>query len=440
MTDALGQPSDRLSTHTHRRRRAERLFHLQVQRNLTRNFITHLGHGMLGQTGFRLLNAPTFLPAYIMMLSGGSEVAVGLALSLQALGMTLTPLVGANLIEHRQRVLPAGFVTGGAMRLMVLAIALAGLWLPEHQALIAIMAFLAMFGLFQGMQGVIFNFLMSKVIPVSKRGRLTGLRNFLAGITSATVAWAAGEYLVGAAPSAAGYSLTFLLAFVLTSLGLLLLIFVREPETPGVRPAMSLGKRLAELPGLLRGDPAFARYVLARALATMGRMAVPFYILHATEDIGVTGTTLGILTFAFTLSGTVSNLVWGATADRFGFRLTFLCSIGLWILATLVLMLGGGLVLTTVVFIGIGAALQGFQNSSMNLTLEFGQRADLPVRIAIANTVSELAGTIGPLLGGVLAAALGYQAVFLTSVTFLIVGGAVVNYYVPEPRLRSTSR
>jgi hypothetical protein len=80
---------------------AERRYELQVKRDLNRNFFAHLVHGMLGQTGFRLINAPTFLPAYIMMLSGGSELIVGLALSLQALGMAVTPLVGANLIEHR---------------------------------------------------------------------------------------------------------------------------------------------------------------------------------------------------------------------------------------------------------------------------------------------------------------------------------------------------
>lgn len=170
----------------------------------------------------------------------------------------------------------------------------------------------------------------------------------------------------------------------------------------------------------------------------MGRMALPFYILFAAEDIGLTGTTLGIMTFAFTLSGTISNLVWGALADRHGFRATFLGAIALWIVATLALMLGGGMWVTAAVFAGIGAAVQGFQNSSMNLTLEFGQRADLPVRIAIANTISELAGTLGPLLGGLLATFYGFQSVFICSVGFLVVGGAVVNYYVPEPRTQGS--
>ncbi len=418
---------------------AERAYAAWVDAHLTRNYLAHLGHGLLGQTGFRLLNAPTFLPAYILLLSGGSNVAVGAILSLQALGMVLTPLLSANLIEHRPRVLPVGFSTGAAMRLMILCIAASGLLLPPTAALWAIGVFILGFGLFMGMQGVIFNFLMSKVIPVSKRGRLTGLRNFLAGMTAAAVAWAAGEFLLGETPSVAGYSWTFVLAFVLTSIGLSMLLFVREPQPPRLRPRTPLTRRLGEIPALLRSDSAFTTYVLARALATMGRMAAPFYILFAGMEIGLTGSVLGILTMAFTLAGTFSNLAWGALADRHGFRLALLGSIALWILSTVALMASSGLLLTALVFIGIGAAFQGFQQSAMNLTLEFGQRDELPMRIALANTASEIAGTMGPILGGILAALLGYQAVFATSIGFLALGGWMLARHVPEPRYRTAS-
>ena len=415
-------------------RHAERRYDIQVKRNLTRNFVAHLLHGMLGQTGFRLIMAPTFVPAYIMMLSGGSQVMVGLALSLQALGMMLTPFVGANLIEHRKKVLPVGFITGGAMRCCVLAVALSGFWLTDDALLYAVMFFLALLGVFQGMQGVIFNFLMSKVIPVSKRGRLTGYRNLLAGITSASVAWVGGHYLIGADPTAAGYSWTFLLAFVLTSIGLCMLLFMHEPEPPIVRQKQSLRARLGEVPALLRSDPAFTSYFVARAIATMGRMSMPFYILYAGQTIGLTGQTLGIVTFAFTIAGTVSNIFWGVVADSRGFRLTFLLSIGLWVASTVLLVFVTTYAVTIIVFVGIGAAVQGFQNSSQNMTLEFGDRQDLPVRIAIANTGSEFAGTLGPLLGGFLAASLGYEWVFMVSIVFLTVGGIVVRFSVPEPR------
>ncbi len=125
----------------------------------------------------------------------------------------------------------------------------------------------------------------------------------------------AASILIGDTPTAAGYSYTFLLAFVLTSIGLSALVAVREPEPPTVRPKESLRTRLAQVPSLLRDDPAFTRYFLARALATMGRMAMPFYILHEGQTQALSGATLGILTFAFTLSGTFSNLRVG-TARR----------------------------------------------------------------------------------------------------------------------------
>jgi len=419
-------------------RRAERRYQIEIRRNLNRNFIVHLVHGMLGQTGFRLVNAPTFLPAYILLLSG-SDIAVGVALALQALGMTLTPFFGANMIEHRARVLPIGLSTGAAMRLSILGMALSGLLLDPPWALWAMFVWLTVFGLTQGMQGVIFNFLMSKVIPVSKRGRLTGLRNFCAGIISAGVAVAGGHYFLGENPDASGYSYTFMLAFVLTMTGLAALSFTREPEPPNLRSRRSLGHSLAGIPALLRDDPGFTRYFIARALATMGRMALPFYILYAGMTLTLTGANLGLITMAFTLAGTFSNLVWGAMGDRYGFRLVYLVSIALWIASTLLLLASDGLAFTIVVFIGIGAAVQGFQNASMNMTLEFGHRNDLPMRLAIANTAAELAGTVGPLLGGIIAHWLGYPSLFVVSVAFLLAGGLMVALQVPEPRHRAES-
>src|SRR5438045_2943719 len=42
--------------------------------NLKRNYLGNYLHGMLGMTGFRLINAPTFLPAYLHQVSGSSAV------------------------------------------------------------------------------------------------------------------------------------------------------------------------------------------------------------------------------------------------------------------------------------------------------------------------------------------------------------------------------
>lgn len=426
--------------HSSEQRQSESLYQMAIRRNLTYNYLLHLIHGLLGQTGFRLVNAPTFMPAFILLLSGNSSFEVGLCLALQAFGMAVSPFFGAYLVEFRKKVLPVGILSGFGMRMMILAIACIALLAPSAYSLPALYIAMLLLGVFMGMQGVIFNFLLSKVIPINQRGRLTGLRNFLSGITASLIAWLAGEYLLGATPTSQGYSYIFFLAFALACIGLLFFAFIREPQPPNVLQRSTITKRFREIPSLLNANPSFKSYTYARALATLGRMAAPFYILYAGQNVGITGQTLGILTFAFTMSGTISNLFWGILADRFGFRTVFLGSLFLWILSTLALLETTQLALISGIFIGIGAAFQGFQNASINMTLEFGETQDLPMRIALANTISEIAGTIGLLIGGLLAAIFSYQLVFMISIAFLISSTLLVLLRVPNPRASHSSK
>jgi MFS family permease len=139
--------------------------------NLKRNYIGNYLHGMMGMTGFRLVNAPTFLPAYLHAISGSNTI-VGLGLALQQVGGVVSPIVGATQIEHRTKVMPAAMWMGGLARMQVLGMAAAG-WLLKGQALVvAILGFMFLFGLFMGAQRVVFSMLMAKVIPISRRGRL----------------------------------------------------------------------------------------------------------------------------------------------------------------------------------------------------------------------------------------------------------------------------
>ena len=413
----------------------EEVYQAEVHRYLPRNYAAHLLHGLLGQTGFRLINAPTLIPAYVLMLSG-SEMAVGLTRSLQFFGMFLSPLLGASLIEHRKRVLGIGLWVGATMRIQVLGIALAGLLLSPKYAVIAIGLFLFLFGFLLGIQGVIFNFLLSKVIPVAKRGRLLGLRNALAGATAAVVAYWGGQHLLNINALGNGYAATFLLAFVLTSVGLCMLFFVREPTPPHMRNPTLLRDRIRDLPTLLRSDRAFTHYFLSRALATMGRMATPFYIVHARDVIGLSGSSVGLLTATFIGANSVANLAWGAMADRTGFRQVFIASLGVWALSVAGMMAAESLTNFVWVFIGIGAGMGGFQMAAQNMVLEFGNREDLPMRIAVANSAQEGVGALGPLLGGIIAVSAGLNALYCVSIVFQVLAILMVLFWVDEPRNR----
>ena len=404
--------------------------------NLRRNFAGHYLHGMLGMTGFRLVNAPTFVPAYLHTLSG-SDAMVGLGLALQQLGGAISPIIGASHIEHRKRVMPVAMWMGTLMRVQILGLAVSGFWLSGSPLLWLVVLFLFLLGLFSGAQRVAFQFLLAKVIPIDRRGRLQAWRNLTGGLISAALAYLAGRYLIQGRVWGNGYSTTFLLAFVLTSLGLTALhLLMREPEPPTLRARTGLRQRLRDLPALLREDRDYGFFTLALAFAMAGRIATPFYILYASSSIALTGANIGLLSLAYLGADTLSNLAWGYAGDRFGFRVSFIASLALWVGATWLFMTADNVSSIFVAFAGLGAAQAGYMMSASTLVLEFGTREDTAMRLAVSTTVEGVMATVGPLLGGVLASSLGYRTLFSASMGCEIIALLVLVVAVADPSVR----
>jgi MFS family permease len=404
--------------------------------NLKRNYLGNYLHGMLGMTGFRLVNAPTFLPAYLHMISGSNTI-VGLGLALQQLGGVISPIFAGAQVEHRTKVMPAAMWMGGLGRVAILCMALAG-WLLKGPALVwTLLGFILMFGIFMGAQRVVFSLLMSKVIPLSRRGRLQAWRNATGGAIAAVLALVAGNYFIKPNLFGNGYSTTFVFAFILTSLGLSALqILLREPEPPTTRSQARFRDRLRDFPALIAQDRSYAFFLLVQMLATSARIATPFYILYVGRFIGTGGGTLGLLSFAFLGADTASNLVWGYLGDKRGFRLVLLLSIAGWVGATVLLMTVHATPAIFLSFFGLGAAQAGYMMAAQTMILEFGSRDDLPMRIAVSATAESITATLGPLVGGWMADLFGYGVVFGASLGFLAAGLMILLLAVREPRHR----
>ena len=427
---------------------AEADYQAFVEKNLPRNFAGHFIHGMLGMTGFRIFNAPTFLPAYLHLITRalpGSDFWVASGVALQNLGAVVSPVVGAAQVEHRKRVLPVSMLMGTLMRVQVAAIALCAWVLAGPPLVFAILFFLFLLGLFQGAQGVAFQMLLAKVIPTRLRGRLQGLRNIAGGQVSAGVAWLAGTYLLGKNPLKGGplalwhngYATTFALSAILTTLGLsMLAILMREPEPPVVRPRARTWDRMREFPQLMRADRGYFFFMIAQTCATAGRIAVPFYVIFARHVMPLTGANIGLESLVLLEGDSLSNLVWGTVGDRFGFRSSFIGAMALWIAATALLLFAGSPTLVLLAFAGLGAAQAGFQMSSQTMVLEFGSLQDMPMRLGLSQTAQGLMNFAGPLAGGVIAVAFGYRPVFMVSMTFEAIALALLLFVVDEPRYR----
>jgi MFS family permease len=404
------------------------------ERNLRFNFSVLVLHGLLGQTGFRLVQAPTFLPHFVGLLAGNAS-AVGVLRAVQSFGMFVSPILSARIVERRARAKWLGLLFGGAMRLQVLFLALVALLVPTESALPLIWLAVGLLGLALGMQGVVFQFVISKTIPVDRRGLLLGLRNSAAGVSLLGVAFVGG-WLVERTGFPGGYGYTFLLGFTLTSLGLVAFAFLREPDSTEVHGEAPFGARLRTLPRLLRVEPNFRRFLVARLLGTASRGAMPMYILFIARELRITGAELGLFSATFFFANSFSGLGWGLLADRVGFKGVFQGAMLAWAVGSALIILAPAGTLTYAgIYALVGAGMSGFMLAGQNLVLEFGTQRDRPMRIAISNSVSEFVGMLAFLSAGLIADLATLPLVFVLSIAFQF-GAILLMRRVQEPRVR----
>lgn len=429
-------------SHPPSRAAREAQFSAEVETNLKRNMVANFVHGMLGMTGFRIIYAPTLLPAYLQLISG-SAVIVGLGQALIQLGLLVSPIWSAASLEHRKRILPAAIRFGTLMRLAVLGIAIAGYLLGGIALVLATLFCLAALGLFNGMQRVAFQMVISKLIPTDRRGRLQGARNLMGGAVAAVLSYAAGRYLIDANALGNGYATTFLFAFILTSLGLIALQWgVVEPDAPAVRPQASVRERLRDLPALME-DRDYRWFMIAQGLAMAGRIAAPFYILIATggsspdrSAMPLDGATIGLLSLAFLGADTLSNLAWGVMGDRTGYRATFIASLGFVLLGLGLLEYGTSRELTIAAFAAFGIGGAGYGMAAQTMVLEFGTREDLPMRIALSTMVEGGVSAIAPLVGGLLLLWAGSDSLLFAAAGLTMAAIVLLIAKVRDPRRR----
>jgi MFS family permease len=411
-------------------------FDEEVNSNFRWNFTVNLLYGLLGTTGWRLIMAPTFVPDYIYKL-GGSNLIVGLLLSVGGAARFISPPLIASFVEDQPLLKRKSILVGSLMRSQVLLIALAGFFFPARLNLISFFVFFALFNTFLGMQNVVYNTVMAKVIPVERRGRFIGLRQFLGGVTASFVALVAGS-LVQHLAFPHGYASTYLLAFVLTFLGLVFFAFSREPATPFVPQKSPMLERLRSIPAEIKQDKDFANYCICRAVGSLALMSSPFLILYAGAKMPISGKQLGQLTFCFFIAQTSINLYMGRVADRSGFKRVFIISVVIWTLALLSLLLvSASYALAVAVFLALGAGVGGFRMSMNNMVLEFGETSGLPMRLGVVNSIGEMATAVGPLIAGFLADYVSYRSVFMISVLCTVTALAVMHFGVTEPRFRN---
>jgi MFS family permease len=415
-------------------------FDEEVQRHLRWNFVTNMTYGLFGTTGWRMIFTPTFVPSYAFAITH-SELLVGVLQFLNGLVRLLSPFGATAMVEHRRRVKPLAILFGGAMRSQLLFVALAAIFLfADYPLLNVVVFFVAMpicHGL-GGMQGVAYGMVMSKVIPPTGRGIwnrniFVGFRNALGGVTAIIVILIVRDAFADV-PFPWDFAYLLLFAFTLTCIGLGFFAFTREPDSPEVAERESVARKILQIPETLRENPNFARFVVARSLAAIAFLAVPFYILHARALFGdIPGVEVN-MTLYWMASASVMDPLWGFVAYRTGFRRVFLIAMALWILGSAIFAFAQTQIPIALAFATIAAAVGGFNISSNNMVFEFGDSSVRPRLIATSSTIGDVCRTVSGLGGGYLAELYSLPLLFVLATLFLAAAAWVMLRHVTEPR------
>ncbi len=414
-----------------------------------RNFILGVLNGIFFNISSSLVSSTLVLPGLVQALGGG-DVLVGLLPALEQGGWLLPQLLVGARIQDRPRKLPVYQATavlrGAFFGAMVVVVGLSGP-IPPALVLALLILFYGLYSISAGLAGIPFQEVVAKTIPPQRRGTFFGLREFGGGLLTLLLVSPLLKMVLqenGPYPFPQNYALLLGLALFGALLGLLFFSLLVEPPSSRVGHSGTLMEQLRRLPMLWRKHPHLRRFLAYRVMARLGLVAEPFYIVYAGKALGVPAGFIGDYMAAITAMRLASYLVWSRLSDRRGNRLLLRWGAGLLTLtpmmALLLPFLGEVLALSLSVRIYLFAlvfALSGLGNAAQGIgigsyVLELLPEPERPASLGLVNTIAGLLSLL-TILGGGLAAALGYEVLFLVAAT-LAVGSFLISWFLVEPR------
>lgn len=398
------------------------------------NFLKQLFAGALTKIG-DALSKPGLVLTWLLTTLGTPAAAIGMLVPVREAGSLLPQMIVGGTIRRssiRKGFWIFGCVLQGAA---VLGMAFVALKLEGAAAGWTVVGLLALFSLARGICSIVSKDLLGRTIPKTRRGRLSGLASSVAGY----VAVAVGIYFTVKQQDEISTGLfAGLLGVAGTAWLLAAMIMSRLDEKPAATSCgdNAFAEALKSL-RLLRDDPRFLRFCVARALLASTVLSMPFYVVHAHQASAGRLASLGFLMISGSLATALSAAIWGKLADRSS-RLT-LAFAGLAAGAIGCLTAGianvnfspqAALWVYGVLFFLIGLAHTGIRLGRKTYLVDMATADNRASLVAVSNT---LIGIVLLISGsfGLLADALGERMVILLFAVLGLVGGAMA-FTLPE--------
>ncbi len=407
-----------------------------VERNYRWNFLVNALDGTSFWFGMSFISSTIILPLYVSHFTN-SPLLIGLIPFLSTAGYLLPQLFAANAVERapRKKFFPVnlGFFLE---RLPIFLLAPAAYFLATSQPLLALLSFLAVYAWHTLGAGVIivgWQDLIAKIIPVEKRGRFFGITNF-AGNGAGILGALAVPFVLDKFAFPLGYVISFAVAAVLIFFSWVFLALAREPAVDSSKPPVSELEYLRSLPQVLRTDHNFRMYLLAQIIFSLSSMATGFLAVYTVRTWNLPDAEASSFTVALQIGLALANLFFGFLSDRKGHKLSLEICLTLSVLSLILAILAPNPWWFFPIFFLRGAVNAGTFISGISIVYEFTDAENRATYIGLANTIPGVAGGIAPLIGGWLAGAISYQAMFILAAVIGVISWVLLRFTVREPR------
>ncbi len=406
-----------------------------VQDNLKRNFTVNVLDGTFFMLGMSFSSVVTVMPLYVSQLTD-SPLLISLIPAIQNVGWFLPALFTAQYVERLPRKKPFVLLMTLNERIPFVGMALTALFTPILGPVLA----LALFFLFHiwrtfgsGFTSTPWQDMIGKIIPPRRRGTFYGLQFGAGGL-----AGAGGAFLAGLILQRYPFSLNFAINFGLTAIAVSIsFIFLSMAREKAEKPAADRPKGRefwASLPVILRQNKNYSNYLGYRVLLVFGSMASAFVTVYGVSKLGVTDAQAGVLTFAMMAVETLAYPTLGWLGDKIGHRRTMQIAALSTGLTALVALLAPTASWYLAAYILLGLSVAATMVSNLSAIYDFCKPQEVPTYVGLTATLVAIPSFVAPLLGGVIASAASYEAVFIVSVLFSLVSLAVLVWAVREPR------
>lgn len=414
-----------------------------------RNFNAFLSdYGFFG-IAMAFTSTNTVLPAFVRQLTD-SPLLIGLNGTIQTAGWLFPQLIAANYLggkaqKKRYIMIPSAI---GRPIFFVLALALI-LGAVRYPTLMLAMVFvgLALFWVCDALASVAWFDVLGKAIPPRRRGRLFSLGQIISGLLTVGAGWII-NYVLGDAgpPFPHDYATLFLIAGVLFALSWFALATIKEPIEEVVRAgdAQAQPPFLQRLVHIWKRERSFRLFIVVRLLSGLSGLAIPFYVIFATDRLELGQGVVGSFTSAQVIGGIAGGIILGALYERYGGRRAIQAGVGaglfapLWAWALPMLMSPGHPWLVygySLVFVALGLLQSTFMQGFFNYLLDLAPADERATFVALANTINGVVLWPTALVGGAILKVTGNSYPTLFIITAVGIGlGFLCTMWLAEPR------